>query len=136
MCLCWRCWLGRVLAATQGFYDPKSKLVFRALAVKERRLDDALIAARLQRALQLRQCLFKGSTTTGKLAGVLLTNVDYCCSRVAPRQAGLVLVADNNHLLPLCWLSACLNGSWTGVVPGWYESVQGCDHTSVVYLSP
>lgn len=52
----------------QGFYDPKSKLVFRALAVKERRLDDALIDSRLQRALQLRQRLFKGSQTTGVCA--------------------------------------------------------------------
>ena len=52
-------------ALCQGFYDPKSKLVFRALAVKERRLDDALIASRLQRALKLRQRLFDGSQTTG-----------------------------------------------------------------------
>lgn len=57
-----------LLLWVQGIYDPKSKLVFRALAVKERRLDDALIASRLQRALQLRQRLFKGSQTTGELA--------------------------------------------------------------------
>jgi 23S rRNA G2069 N7-methylase RlmK/C1962 C5-methylase RlmI len=46
-------------------YDPKSKLVFRALAVKERRLDDALIEARLQRAVALRKRLFHGQDTTG-----------------------------------------------------------------------
>jgi hypothetical protein len=46
-------------------YDPKSKLVFRALAVKERRLDDALIEARLQRAVALRKRLFQGQNTTG-----------------------------------------------------------------------
>lgn len=51
----------------QGFYDPKSKLVFRALAVKERRLDDALIDSRLQRALRLRQQLFQDGNTTGTM---------------------------------------------------------------------
>eukprot|EP00775_Hariotina_reticulata_P004315 gene4315-4568_t len=48
-----------------GFYDPKSQLVFRALAVKERRLDDTLIQARLTRALTLRRRLFHKQETTG-----------------------------------------------------------------------
>lgn len=46
-------------------YDPNSQLVFRALAVKERRLDDALVEQRLNRALALRHKLFQGSDTTG-----------------------------------------------------------------------
>ncbi|WIA17529.1 hypothetical protein OEZ85_014360 [Tetradesmus obliquus] len=49
----------------KGLYDPKSKLVFRALAVKERRLDDSLIEARLQRAVALRRRLFQSQDTTG-----------------------------------------------------------------------
>eukprot|EP00882_Tetradesmus_deserticola_P027143 GHRQ01030013.1.p1 GENE.GHRQ01030013.1~~GHRQ01030013.1.p1 ORF type:complete len:115 (+),score=26.71 GHRQ01030013.1:276-620(+) len=49
----------------KGLYDPKSKLVFRALAVKERRLDDSLVEARLQRAVALRRRLFEGQQTTG-----------------------------------------------------------------------
>lgn len=130
MCVCLCC----VLAATQGFYDPKSKLVFRALAVKERRLDDALIAHRLQRALQLRQRLFKDSTTTGKLAAVLLTAVDYCCSRAAPRQAGLLSCRRqqplSTPLLALCLLEWKL-GWGCACQAGWYKSVRGCDITQV-----
>lgn len=53
--------------AMQGLYDPKSKIPFRALAVKERRLDDALIEGRLQRALTLRQRLFHNQDTTGQM---------------------------------------------------------------------
>jgi hypothetical protein len=78
-----------VLLGLQGIYDPKSKLVFRALAVKERRLDDALIASRLQRALQLRQRLFKGSRTTGATAPVQRqpnNRCDSACSKAAEQQ--------------------------------------------------
>lgn len=52
--------------SSQGLYDPKSKIPFRAVAVKERRLDDALIESRLQRALSLRQRLFHNTDTTGR----------------------------------------------------------------------
>lgn len=54
-----------ITVKSQGLYDPKSKLVFRALAVKERRLDDSLIEARLQRAAALRRRLFQSQDTTG-----------------------------------------------------------------------
>jgi hypothetical protein len=50
----------------KGFYDPGSPLAFRALAVKERRLDEALITARLTAAAALRKQLFDPSRTTGK----------------------------------------------------------------------
>lgn len=42
-----------------------SQLAFRAVAVKERRLDADLIARRLERAAALRQRLFEGQDTTG-----------------------------------------------------------------------
>ncbi|KIZ00780.1 putative SAM-dependentmethyltransferase [Monoraphidium neglectum] len=49
----------------KGFYDPGSQLAFRAVAVRERRLDDALVAARLERAVAMRQRLFEGADTDG-----------------------------------------------------------------------
>ncbi|KAG2487614.1 hypothetical protein HYH03_013753 [Edaphochlamys debaryana] len=42
----------------KGFYDPGSKLAFRALAVERDRLDDSLVSARLGRAMELRAALF------------------------------------------------------------------------------
>jgi 23S rRNA G2069 N7-methylase RlmK/C1962 C5-methylase RlmI len=42
-----------------------SQLAFRAVAVKERRLDDDLVARRLARAVELRRRLFGGQDTNG-----------------------------------------------------------------------
>ncbi|GBF96339.1 pseudouridine synthase [Raphidocelis subcapitata] len=49
----------------KGLYDPGSAIAFRAVAVRERRLDDALLAARLERAVALRERLFEGADTDG-----------------------------------------------------------------------
>ncbi|KAI8473438.1 MAG: S-adenosyl-L-methionine-dependent methyltransferase [Monoraphidium minutum] len=49
----------------KGMYDPGSAIAFRAVAVKERRLDDGLVAARLERAVSLRERLFEGAATDG-----------------------------------------------------------------------
>lgn len=49
----------------KGLYDPGSQIAFRAVAVKERRLDDELIARRLERAAALRRRLFDESVTDG-----------------------------------------------------------------------
>jgi hypothetical protein len=54
---------GEILA--KGIYDPTSQLSLRIVALQER-LDEALIQARLQRALALRQRLFEGHSTTGE----------------------------------------------------------------------
>lgn len=56
---------GTILA--KGFYDPDSKLAFRVCALQSERLDDALVASRLHRALALRRMLFDGRDTTGKV---------------------------------------------------------------------
>jgi len=48
---------------------PGSQLAFRAVAVKERRLDDELIGRRLERSVSLRQRLFEGRDTDGEGVG-------------------------------------------------------------------
>lgn len=53
---------GEILA--KGFYDPKSKLAFRVLSLRER-LDNELLATRLSQAVTLRQHLLQSTLTTG-----------------------------------------------------------------------
>ncbi|EFJ44499.1 hypothetical protein VOLCADRAFT_121298 [Volvox carteri f. nagariensis] len=53
---------GDVLA--KGYYDPGSKLAFRSFALQRDKLDEQLIAARLERAAQLRDMLFEPYDTT------------------------------------------------------------------------
>jgi len=48
-----------------GLYDPQSPLAVRVLAIENERLDDHLIATRLEIALNLRRAFFKGQKTTG-----------------------------------------------------------------------
>ncbi|PNH07406.1 Ribosomal RNA large subunit methyltransferase I [Tetrabaena socialis] len=48
---------GEILA--KGYYDPASKLAFRTFALQKDKLDDALVAGRLERAMRLRAELFE-----------------------------------------------------------------------------
>jgi hypothetical protein len=70
--------------APQGFYDPLSALAFRAVAVKERCLDETLIGARLSRAVALRRTLFGGSNTTGACACVCDVLAYWCFKQTLP----------------------------------------------------
>lgn len=50
-----------------GMYDPESPIAVRVLAVESERLDDDLIATRLEAALALRRTLFSSATTGFRL---------------------------------------------------------------------
>lgn len=64
-----------------------SAIAFRALAVKERRLDEELIAKRLERAAALRGRLFEGLDTNGAPGG----GGNAWCDKAGSLRSGCVL---------------------------------------------
>lgn len=111
-----------------------SAIAFRALAVKERRLDEELIAKRLERAAALRGRLFEGLDTNGAPGGGVMRGVTRrvhyvlgACFAVAPGCCTLPRQHRSSCLVHPCCITCSSSQLLTGyrLVNGEGDSLPG-----------